>query len=115
MVSRIGLELATTEERSILFHGLADPSRLSIVEVLASGDHRVKDVAVATRLDRSNVSKHLARLFDWGLVERERQGRETHYRLTSGLPQLLDDADRILTLTGARVRSSARYRHQRDE
>lgn len=101
-----------TETRSVLFRGLSDPSRLAIVEQLARGDRRVSDLAAATRLSQPNVSKHLACLWDCGLVERERRGREIHYRLVAGLHELLSAADAVLALTGDRVMACPRFGRQ---
>jgi DNA-binding transcriptional ArsR family regulator len=100
---------ASTEMRSVLFRGLGDPSRLSLVEQLAGGDRRVSDLAAATGLSQPNVSKHLACLWDCGLVERERLGREIHYRLVDGLRDLLSSADLVLELTGERVMACPRF------
>lgn len=100
---------ATTDMRSVLFRGLAEPSRLALVEQLARGDRRVSDLAEATGLAQPNVSKQLACLWDCGLVERERRGREIHYRLVDGLAELLSSADTVLALTGERVMACPRF------
>jgi DNA-binding transcriptional ArsR family regulator len=88
---------------------LGDPSRLALVEQLARGDRRVNDLAAITGLAQSNVSKHLACLWDCGLVERERRGREIHYRLVAGLKDVLDSADAVLEVTGERVMACPRF------
>jgi DNA-binding transcriptional ArsR family regulator len=98
-----------TETRAAFFHGLADPSRLSLIEELAHGDRRVTDLAFATGLAQPNVSKHLSCLWDCGLVERERRGSEIHYRLVSGMHEVLASADGVLVTTGDRVRECPRY------
>jgi DNA-binding transcriptional ArsR family regulator len=98
-----------TETRAAFFHGLSDPSRLSLIEELARGDRRVTDLAGLTGLAQPNVSKHLACLWDCGLVERERRGSEVHYRLVPGLGEVLTSADGVLTTTGERVRACPRY------
>jgi DNA-binding transcriptional ArsR family regulator len=99
----------STEARSVLFRGLSEPSRLALIEQLARGDRRVSDLAVATGLTQPNVSKQLACLWDCGLVERERRGREIHYRLVDGLQELLSSADSVLELTGERVMTCPRF------
>lgn len=101
--------MVSTETRSVLFRGLGDPSRMALIAELARGDRRVNDLAAATGLSQSNVSKHLACLWDCGLVERERRGREIHYRLVDGLPELLGAADTVLELTGERVMACPRF------
>ncbi len=98
-----------TVARATLFHGLSDASRLSLVEALVGGPRRVADLIDATGLTQSNVSKHLACLWDCGLVERERRGREIHYRLVAGIVDLLEDVDRVLAVTGDRVMACPRY------
>jgi DNA-binding transcriptional ArsR family regulator len=100
---------ASTEARAVLFRGLSELSRLALVEQLAHGDRRVSDLAAATGLSQPNVSKQLACLWDCGLVERERRGREIHYRLVHGLPELLASADAVLELTGERVMACPRF------
>jgi DNA-binding transcriptional ArsR family regulator len=98
-----------TELRAVLLHGLADRSRLSLVEQLADGPRRVSDLVAATGLTQSNVSRHLACLHDCGLVERERRGREVHYGLVDGLHDLLTAADHVLERTADRVMACPRY------
>lgn len=100
---------APTDAREVLLHGLGDRSRLTLVEQLADGPRRVSDLVDATGLTQSNVSRHLACLWDCGLVERERHGREIHYRLVDGLTELLAAADRVLERTGERVLACPRY------
>ena len=98
-----------TEARAVLLHGLADRSRLSLVEALVRGARRVSDLVDETGLSQSNVSRHLACLWDCGLVERERRGREVHYSLVDGLDALLLAADQVLAGTGDRVVACPRY------
>lgn len=101
--------MADTAARAVLLHGLSDHSRLALIELLADGRQRVSDLTAASGLTQSNVSKHLACLWDCGLVERERRGREIHYRLVEGLADLLHAADRLLERTGDRVQACPRY------
>jgi ArsR family transcriptional regulator, cadmium/lead-responsive transcriptional repressor len=75
-------------------------------------DRRVSDLADATGLPQPNVSRHLACLWDCGLVERERRGREIHYRLAAGLKELLASADTVLATTGERVLACPRFGRQ---
>jgi ArsR family transcriptional regulator, cadmium/lead-responsive transcriptional repressor len=101
--------MADTEARAVLLHGLGYRSRLALIELLAEGGKRVSDLTAASGLSQSNVSKHLACLWDCGLVERERRGREIHYRLVDGLADLLRAADRVLERSGDRVQACPRY------
>ncbi len=80
-----------------LFNGLADLSRLAILEALCDGPMRVGEIVVATGLSQSNASNHLACLHDCGLVEREQQGRYVSYCLSDGrVAGLLELADGLL-------------------
>lgn len=65
-----------------LFRGLADPSRLRVLESLRDGERSVSAIIEATGLSQSNVSNHLNCLHDCGLVARQQQGRFVYYRLS---------------------------------
>ena len=64
-----------------LCQGLADTSRLGILEALRGGPLSVNELVLATGLSQPNVSNHLACLHGCGLVIREQQGRHVYYRL----------------------------------
>lgn len=102
-----------SEVRAALFRGFADRNRMRIIEQLTGGERRVVDVVRATGLAQPNVSAHLSCLWDCGLVERERRGREVHYRLADGVIELLGAADAILARTGERVDACANYGNAR--
>jgi ArsR family transcriptional regulator, arsenate/arsenite/antimonite-responsive transcriptional repressor len=64
------------------FKALADPTRVSIVNRLASADECcVCDLTEAFDLSQPTVSHHLRILRDAGLVEAERRGTWAYYRL----------------------------------
>lgn len=67
-----------------LYRGLADPSRLAILEALRGGEKSVSDLVVATRLSQPNASAHLACLKGCGLVVGRQEGRFVYYRLADG-------------------------------
>ena len=93
----------------MLFHGLADPSRQRIIEVLRGGPARVVDVMSSAGLGQSNASTHLACLWECGLAERERQGREVRYWLADGVEDLLAVSDAVLARAGERIVSCPNY------
>ena len=97
------------ELRTILFHGLSDPSRQRIITVLRQGSARVTDVVAATGLSQPNASTHLACLWECGLAERERRGREVRYWLADGVEELLAVADELLERAGERIESCPNY------
>lgn len=98
-----------TQARAVLLHGLADPSRLALIEALVDGPRRVSDLVQVTGLTQPNASRHLACLHECGLVERERHGREVHYRLIDGLEEVLAATDAVLARVGDRVMACPRY------
>jgi ArsR family transcriptional regulator, arsenate/arsenite/antimonite-responsive transcriptional repressor len=64
------------------FKALADPTRVAIVNRLASGDACcVCDLTDAFDLAQPTISHHLKVLRDAGLVESERRGTWAFYRL----------------------------------
>jgi len=105
--------MSSLELRQALFHGFADRSRLAILAALTGGSRRVSDVVEATGLTQSNVSGHLACLWDCGLVARERRGREIHYGLVPGVAELLAAADAVLDHAGETVGACPRFGTQK--
>lgn len=77
-----------------LFHALADPTRLAMVEQLARGDATVGRLGAPHPLTKPAITKHLAVLEGAGLITRTRRGREVVCAL---VPAALDDAERWLT------------------
>jgi DNA-binding transcriptional ArsR family regulator len=68
---------------NLVFGALADPSRRQVIGYLSEcGTATATELTGELPMTRQAVSKHLATLADAGLVESERQGRETRYRLT---------------------------------
>ena len=86
-----------------LLHGLADPSRLVILEAMRGQERRVGDLAVETGLSQPNVSKHLACLWGCGLVARERRGREVYYRPIDGIEELFGAMDDVIERAGMTI------------
>lgn len=94
-----------------LFRGLADPSRLAILDALRGGAMSVGGIVTATGLSQSNVSNHLRCLSECGLVEGEPRGRFVHYRLADPrVDELLALAGRLLDSTGERIDACENYR-----
>ena len=61
--------------RAKLFRGLADPSRLFILEALRAGPLSVGEIVAITGLSQSNASNHLRCLSECGLVSGDQRGR----------------------------------------
>lgn len=89
-----------------LFHGLSDPTRLSILLCLLDGERRVTDLVAAVGSSQSNVSNHLACLKGCGLVvDRPGERRQVFYSIAHPeLRALLGGAELLLARTGHEVR-----------
>ena len=99
------MEDTASSAAACLFHGFSDRSRLTIVQHLLLGEHRVVDLTRHLRLAQSTVSKHLACLLDCGIVQARTQGRASVYSLAhpDETLRLLSAAERLLALTGDAV------------
>ena len=68
-----------------VFAALADERRREVVELLAArGAATPTELARELPVTRQAVAKHLASLYEAGLVEVSRSGREARYALTPG-------------------------------
>ena len=94
-----------------LFRGLADPSRLGILEILRDGPMNVSQVVERTGLTQPNASMHLNCLWCCGLVERKSKGRFTYYSLNAKrkVVQLLHAAEELLKDVSDRIDECRRY------
>lgn len=106
------------EDRSAyaaLFHAVAEPTRLALLEHLAAGEHRVRDLVEHMHLAQSTVSKHLACLRDCGLITVRAEGRSSWISLAdpSRLSDLMQSADALLGASG--VSLSLRDHQNHDE
>jgi len=76
------LDATAAEQLATTFKALADPTRVSIVNRLASGEACcVCDLTDVFELSQPTVSHHLRILREAGLVEAERRGTWAYYRL----------------------------------
>lgn len=89
-----------------LFHGLSDPTRLTILLELLHGERRVTDLVASVGTSQSNVSNHLACLRECGLVaDRPAERRQVFYSIAR--PELRDvllASERLLAEAGHDVR-----------
>ncbi|MBB4775284.1 ArsR/SmtB family transcription factor [Actinomadura livida] len=99
-----------------LFHSLADPVRLSIVQRLARQEARVVDLTRELELAQSTVSKHLACLRGCRLVDYRAEGRQSFYFIAA--PELLDllrSAEHLLSATDRAVALCPTYGSAADQ
>ncbi|RRD46513.1 metalloregulator ArsR/SmtB family transcription factor [Tessaracoccus sp. OH4464_COT-324] len=87
---------------ALLFHALSEPTRLAILQHLATGEHRVRDLVEHMHLAQSTVSKHLACLRDCGLVNHRAEGRSSWFSLAHPelLAALLGNSAALLAASG---------------
>ena len=96
-----------------LFRGLADPSRLTILEALRTGEKAVSELVHETGLSQPNVSGHLACLKDCGLVISRQQGRFVFYSLADQrMEQILCAVEEMISDVAAQVYACTRYGDQ---
>src|SRR6516162_5821052 len=68
-----------------LYRLLGDETRLRLLRVLARERLNVTELTLVLGLAQSGVSRHLGLLKDAGLVEEEKDGGFTYYRLEAAL------------------------------
>ena len=67
--------------RRDIFQAIADPTRRSILILLAANPITAGDIADNFDAARSTVSKHIHILTECGLVEANQKGREIYYQI----------------------------------
>lgn len=77
------IDATLVEDLAAGFKALGDPYRVAIVHLLnaAAGPVCVVDIERHVPLSQSTVSYHLKFLVDAGVLDRERQGRWSYYRV----------------------------------
>ena len=93
------------DDAATAFAALGDPNRRAILELLVTGDRSVGEVAQALPISRPAVSKHLRLLKDAGLVDEERRGTRSIYRLREdGLDAVRDYLEELWRAAAARYK-----------
>jgi DNA-binding transcriptional ArsR family regulator len=69
------------EKVASYFQALSEPTRLSLLNLLRSGERNVGELALLTSFTPANVSRHMALLTSHGLVTRESRGTNVYYRI----------------------------------
>jgi len=89
---------------------LASPARRALLERLAEGEFTVGELAAPMRMTVAGVSKHLDVLERAHLVERRRQGRESHCRLRpDGLADVFTLVDRYRLMWATQLDTLGQY------
>jgi ArsR family transcriptional regulator len=89
-----------------LFHALSDETRLSILEMLRSGERCVCDLQADLGAAQSRLSFHLRVLREAGLVTDRREGRWSYYSIPA--EALAEVHDLVVGLQPSRLRVLAR-------
>jgi DNA-binding transcriptional ArsR family regulator len=74
----------------VIFHALADPTRLAVLELLRDEPRSVGEIAAAFPISRPAISKHLRQLHKARLVSPSRRGRHHFYRFNPAPLEALD-------------------------
>lgn len=64
-----------------VFQAIADPTRRSLLKLLANKEMPIASITDCFPITRTAVNKHLHVLLDAGLVSSKKVGRETRYKL----------------------------------
>jgi ArsR family transcriptional regulator, cadmium/lead-responsive transcriptional repressor len=100
---------ADVELTARFFSGLADPTRLSIVELLLERPHTVGEIVARLGLRQSRVSNALVCLKWCGYVEARREGRYVWYTVTDPrVRELVSLARTIMADHAAEIASCTR-------
>lgn len=80
-VSRRPLSPLAFERAARLFRALGDEARLSLLELISTGELCVTEIADYTGEGTSTISQRLKMLRSEGLVKRRREGKHLYYSL----------------------------------
>ncbi len=98
MSDNISINIQRLSLKAKLFRGLADTTRLSILESLRRGEKTTSEIVRETNQNQSNISNHLSCLLDCGLVRNRREGKNVFYNLNNErIARLLEESDSVLT------------------
>lgn len=97
----LGPHADDARQTATLFRILANPTRLAILLTLQTGEQRIAGLAAQLGGTQANISAHLTRLKQAGLITSRPQGRAVYYRLTQPeLGALLQTAGQLLATAG---------------
>jgi DNA-binding transcriptional ArsR family regulator len=82
--------MMTTDQLSLTFAALADPTRRAILDRLARGEATVRELAEPFSISAPAISRHLKVLERAGLIARRREAQSRPTRLKL---EALDEAD----------------------
>lgn len=74
--------MTSDQQKHDVFQAIADPTRRSILRLLAGNDMSIKAIKDFFPLSRTAVNKHLHILVNAEVIRSKKVGRETKYQLT---------------------------------
>jgi DNA-binding transcriptional ArsR family regulator len=99
-------ELSRPEVLATFFHGLADPTRVRILELLAERPRTVSELVRELGLAQGRVSSHLSCLRWCGYVLATVEGRHNRYQVVDPrIRDILADAESIVRENATRLTS----------
>ena len=75
------MQSALREFKAQVFHALAHPTRIAIVEALGHGEQSYGTLLKELKLEQANLSQHLAVLRSKQVVTARKAGNQVHYTL----------------------------------
>jgi DNA-binding transcriptional ArsR family regulator len=97
------------------FHGLADPTRVAILEFLIEGPKTAGEIVRHISRPQASVAAHVTCLRFCGYVEARRQGRNVWYELIDPrIRRILSMGERYLAENAARIRACQVITEERD-
>ena len=73
--------MVTSSSKHDVFQAIADPTRRSLLKMLADKEMPIAAITDCFPISRTAVNKHLQVLSEAGLVSSQKVGRETRYKL----------------------------------
>jgi len=101
---RVEIDPEDPEVVARFFHGLADPTRVRILQFLLDGPKTAGEIVRHIGRYQASVSAHLTCLRFCGFVEARREGRNVRYELIDlRVRRLLEIGERYLDDNAARI------------
>jgi DNA-binding transcriptional ArsR family regulator len=85
------MQSGAREYKASIFHALAHPTRIAILEVLRDGEVSARVIQEKLGVEQANLSQHLAILRSRQIVANRKEGNQVFYSLSNRvLIQVLD-------------------------
>ncbi len=98
--------MSKNEEYAKIFKGLCDPNRLTILELLCSGEKCACRLLEELKIGQPTLSHHMKILCDSGMVKIRREGKWSHYSLDlEGIEFAKEIFDNLTTLKSSNTKS----------